>query len=63
MLDLPTPTEWLLKASEAQAIARTLRDLNARQTMLNIAAGYEKMARHAALKSDLNVPHGLVDHY
>ena len=44
-----TSAEWLARAEEARRLASGLPDTTARQTMLNIAAGYEKLARYAAL--------------
>jgi hypothetical protein len=49
MATLTTPGEWLDRAAEARAIAASLHDPEAMRTMLEIAAGYERMARHAAL--------------
>ena len=47
------PAQWLAKAQEAREYAAVMRDAGARHTMLMIAAGYEKMAEHAALFADL----------
>ncbi len=56
MADLPSAAEWLLKAEDARQLADTMTDAGARNTMLLIAAGYEKMARHAALMQRMNLP-------
>jgi len=53
---IPTASEWLVRAEEARQLADILRDVGARYTMLTIASGYEKMARHAALLGDTNLP-------
>jgi hypothetical protein len=45
---------WLEKAEEARTIAAGLHDPEARRSMLEIAAGYVKLARHAALVAGLN---------
>lgn len=44
-----TVAEWLARADEARKLASSLPDTTARETMLGIAAGYEKLARYAAL--------------
>ena len=41
--------QWLARADEARTLAGALPDVNARETLLGIAAGYEKLARYAAL--------------
>ena len=43
-----TAADWLARAEEAQALAETLTDVGARQTMLHIAQGYTRLARHSA---------------
>ena len=47
MDDPPTSTQWMARASEARSLAETMRDNDARSTMLAIAASYEKLARRA----------------
>ena len=42
-----TVSEWLAHAEDARMKAEQMVDPGARQTMLNVADGYEKMARHA----------------
>ena len=44
-----TSAQWLERADDARKLAGSLPDLAARKTMLDIAAGYEKLARYAAL--------------
>ncbi len=56
MADFQTPSDWLTKAANTRQAAGTLNSAGARHTMLMIAAGYEKMAQHAALLSDMNLP-------
>lgn len=55
-MTIPTPSEWLVRAEDARQLADSLHDVGARHTMLMIAAGYEKMARHAALMANMNLP-------
>ena len=47
MDDPPTSMQWMARATEARSLAETMRDSDARSTMLAIAAGYEKLARRA----------------
>ena len=47
MVDPKTPREWLTRATEARDIAERVQQPLARKTMLEIAAGYERMARYA----------------
>lgn len=44
-----TSAQWLARADDARKLANSLPDAAARETMLDIAAGYEKLARYAAL--------------
>jgi len=44
-----TSAQWLARAEDARKLADSLPDVAARETMLNIAASYEKLARYAAL--------------
>lgn len=48
-MTFPTAADWLARADEARALAQRLVEPSARATMLGIAEGYEKLARHAAL--------------
>ena len=45
----PTSTQWMARAAEARSLAERMRDPDARSTMLAIAAGYERLARRAAV--------------
>ena len=47
---------WLAQAADAKARAGELNDPSAKREMLMIAAGYEKLAIHAAARAKLNVP-------
>ena len=48
-----TATHWREMADEMRAKAETMRDNEAKQSMLKIAPGYEKMARRADAMSSL----------
>jgi hypothetical protein len=49
MADPKTPAEWTARATDARAIAERMEDDPlARETMLEIAAGYERLAARAA---------------
>ena len=62
MDDPPTSMQWMARATEARSLAETMRDSDARSTMLAIAAGYEKLARRAeAAKAE--VPANSTDVY
>ncbi|HLY88872.1 MAG TPA: hypothetical protein VKQ27_07805 [Acetobacteraceae bacterium] len=50
-----------MRAEDARQLADTMVDAGARHTMLLIAAGYEKMARRAALMHHMDLPTALVD--
>ena len=52
MDDPPTSMQWMARATEARSLAETMRDSDARSTMLAIAAGYEKLARRAEAKAE-----------
>ncbi len=47
MADPSTSAEWLALASEAKGIAERMQEALARKTMLEIAAGYERLAGYA----------------
>ena len=53
---MQTAAHWLIRAEDARTLADEMRDLEARRTMLAIAVGYEKLARHAASLSDIGLP-------
>ena len=44
------------RAAEARATADAMHDAVGKRTMLRIAAGYEKMARHAAMLASTRLP-------
>jgi hypothetical protein len=48
MADPKTPAEWTARATEARGVAERMDDPIARKTMLEIAAGYERLAAQAA---------------
>jgi hypothetical protein len=43
---------WLNLAEDARKLADRMRDPEAKQTMLAVARGYQKLAQHAALFAD-----------
>jgi hypothetical protein len=43
---------WTMLAEKARALAETMRNEAARQTMLDIAAGYDRLARQAGQLAD-----------
>ncbi len=47
MPDPRTPAEWFARAEEAKSIAERMQNALARKTMLEIAAGYERLASYA----------------
>ena len=47
MADPETPAEWLARATEARGIAERMQRALARKTMIEIAAGYERLAGYA----------------
>jgi hypothetical protein len=47
MPDLNNAAYWRERASESRAVADGMKDPVAKQTMLNIAAGYDHLAEHA----------------
>ena len=42
-----TPEYWLERAEEAQVMAESFTDPDARRDLLKVAKGYRKMAAHA----------------
>ena len=62
MDDPPTSTQWMARAIEAKSLAETMRDSDARSTMLAIAAGYEKLARLAE-GANVEAPANFTDIY
>ena len=55
MADPKTPAEWTGRASEARGIAERMDDPLARKTMLEIAAGYERLAARAAAEATTSI--------
>ena len=45
------PTHWAKRAEEMRALAATITDETARKQMLDIAAGYDKLADRAEARS------------
>jgi hypothetical protein len=45
--DHDNPSRWMALAAEARAVADEMTDPQARQVMLKIAEGYERLARRA----------------
>jgi hypothetical protein len=56
MSDPTTPQRWLARAKEARETAGEMQDPTAKQTLLGIAASYEKMAEYAAGLKDKQAP-------
>jgi hypothetical protein len=56
MSDPTTPQRWLARAAEARETASAMNDPVAKQTLLGIAASYEKMATYAAALKDKQAP-------
>jgi len=44
---LDDPEHWRSRAEEARSVAEQLSDPESKQTMLRIAADYERLAEHA----------------
>ncbi len=51
-----TLSYWLLRAADAQAVADTMADPEAKRVMEGIAVGYQRLARHHAALAELHVP-------
>ena len=52
-----TAEHWLERAREAREMALKMQDGQARQAMLNIAEGYEKVAKRAeAREAGVDIP-------
>jgi hypothetical protein len=56
MSEIRTAAHWLILAEDAKATAEQIHDPSAKRTMLAIALGYEKLARHAALLASTRMP-------
>jgi len=48
---LKDPAHWRERADEARRLAETLADPKARQTMLEIAESYERLAERALVRT------------
>jgi hypothetical protein len=46
------PEHWRQRAQEMRKLAEDIKDSPARQTMLRIAADYDRLAERAELRSD-----------
>jgi hypothetical protein len=53
---MKTPADWLNLADDTRGLADRMHDPGAKQTLLTIARGYEKLARRAALAMETNLP-------
>jgi hypothetical protein len=51
---LNDPEHWLKRAEEARALAGELTDSEARRMMLNIADGYDRLAKRAEARAKFN---------
>ena len=47
MSHINDPKHWRYRAEEARAMAESMTDPEAKQSMLNVAAEYEKLAKRA----------------
>ena len=47
---------WLIRAEDARRLAEDMNDPEAKRAMLALAAGYEKLASHAASLASTNLP-------
>ena len=48
---LKDPAHWRERAEDARRVAETLADPKARQTMLDIAESYERLAERALIRT------------
>jgi hypothetical protein len=46
----PSVAQWIYCAAEAEGLADVMNDPDAKRLMLGIAAGYERLAEHAAAR-------------
>ena len=46
------PDHWRKRAAEMRELANSLKDSDAKETMLRIAADYDKLVERAMLRSD-----------
>ena len=56
MSEFHTAGHWLVQSEDARATAEGMHDPSAKRMMLSIAAGYEKLARHAAMLASTKIP-------
>jgi hypothetical protein len=52
----PTAMQWLFRAEEAKNLAEVLNDPKAKQSMLRIALGYERLAEYAVSVEQSRLP-------
>ncbi len=52
----PNTAQWLFKAEEARSLAEVMQDQTAKRIMLRIAAGYRRLAEHAASMAESGLP-------
>lgn len=50
-----TAVHWLVRAADVRMLAEEETDPQARQSVLAIAIGYEKLAQHAASLADIGL--------
>jgi hypothetical protein len=56
MPETHTAGHWLIRAEDARTTADRMHDPTAKRMMLGIAAGYDKLARHAAVRASTKIP-------
>jgi hypothetical protein len=54
--DIDDEERWLTLAREARLLAEEMTDAEARQLMLQVAAGYELLAQHARARENRGNP-------
>jgi hypothetical protein len=52
-----TAAQWLIRAEDTRLDAEAITNPAAKRTMLLIAAGYERLAAHAAALARSDLPH------
>ena len=48
----PSVAHWIYRAAEAEGLADTMSDPEAKRLMFGIAAGYERLAEHASARKE-----------
>ena len=48
----PSVAQWIYRAAEAEGLADTMSDPEAKRLMFGIAAGYERLAEHASARKE-----------